>query len=129
MGDGDDERVAVTTYVPQYQKQTWADQAEVLGMSQSEFIRTMVQAGRHGFDIEPAEPRSPDVTPGVEGLEDRVIAVLSNEEFLSWDELVTALTEDLEDRLDETLGQLQDENRIRYSGRHGGYSLVNANER
>jgi hypothetical protein len=129
MSDGDDERVAVTTYVPQYQKQAWADQAEVLRMSQSEFIRTMVQAGRHGFDIEPAEPRSADVTPGVDGLEDRVIAVLSNEEFLSWDELVTALTEDLEDRLDETLGQLQDENRIRYSGRHGGYSLVNANER
>ncbi|MFT4957036.1 MAG: hypothetical protein ACI9EZ_000344, partial [Halobacteriales archaeon] len=48
--DVDTERSVVKTYVPAYQKALWQRQAETLEMSQSEFVRTMVQAGRRGFD-------------------------------------------------------------------------------
>jgi hypothetical protein len=34
------------------------------------------------------------------------------------------VTEDVEDRLESTLEGLQDDNRVRYSGRDGGYVLT-----
>jgi hypothetical protein len=48
--DRDVERTSVKTYVPSYQKKEWKTHADELGMSQSEFVRTMVQAGRRGFE-------------------------------------------------------------------------------
>jgi len=42
----------------------------------------------------------------------------------SWDELLEAVSDDIESRLDEALEELQANNRIRYSGRHGGYTVV-----
>ncbi|WP_255196136.1 DUF5805 domain-containing protein [Halorarius litoreus] len=130
-------RTAVRTYVPEYQKSEWKRHADELGMSQAEFVRTMVQAGRRGFEFEgmsdqssskPAEDHSPDVTPGVDGLERQVLELLESGSHLSWEELVAGLTDDIEDRLDETLGELQQENRIQYSGRHGGYTVVGDGE-
>ena len=130
------ERTSVRTYVPAYQKEIWQSHAEELGMSQSEFVRTMVQAGRNGF--EPAdtdqsavpqttktgeEDGSPDATPGVEGLEDRVLDILRDGEHYDWETLLAELTDDIERRLDETLQELQSAGRVRYSGRHGGYEL------
>ena len=123
--DGDTERVAVKTYVPAYQKEAWADHAERLGMSQSEFVRTMVQAGRRDFELPtPEEPDLPDGDPGGDGLEDRVLDLLLERGVLDWDELVGAVTEDVEDRLDDALERLQSENRVQYSGREGGYAAV-----
>ena len=131
-GDADTNRTSIKVYVPVYQKDLWTEDAEQLGMSQSEYVRTMVQAGRRGFEgtSETAEQtteqegRSEDATPGVEGLETRVLDVLSEEPHLDWEELVERLAGDFENRLDDTLGQLQEENRVQYSGRHGGYALV-----
>ncbi len=56
--DDSTERAVVRTYVPAYQKAHWQDHADELDMSQSEFVRTMVQAGRSGF--EPPESTSSD---------------------------------------------------------------------
>lgn len=123
--DRDTERTEVSTYIPKYQKETWREHADDLGMSQSEFVRTMVQAGRRGFQVDTVEPSSPDATPGVDGLETRVLAVLKREGTLSWDELVEAVSGDFEDRLEEALDTLQRENDIQYSGRRGGYTVVN----
>jgi len=132
--DGD-ERTSVRTYVPKYQKERWQAHAEELDMSQSEFVRTMVQAGRSGFEpadretgedsasAEDNEPRSPGANPRGNGLEDRVLEVLEDGAHYDWDDLLAALTDDIEERLDEVLGQLQSEGRVRYSGRHGGYVL------
>lgn len=126
-GDGS-ERTEVTTYVPEHQKERWRDHADDLGMSQSEFVRTMVQAGRRGFDPAPRpgeeQPRSDDADPGGNGLEDRVIGVLRSEGVADWDDLVEALSSDFEDRLESALDDLQAEDRVRYSGRHGGYELT-----
>ncbi len=119
-----DDRTVVKTYVPRYQKDEWVDHADALDMSQSEFLRTMVQAGRRGFDVEAEEPPSADATPRGHGLEDRVLELLRREGYLNWEELLSALTGGLEDRLDDALGRLQEEGRVRYSGRHDGYAVV-----
>ena len=111
-------------------------------MSQSEFVRTMVQAGRRGFgadetddtsdtdertgpDENPVEPGPPGSTPGGNGLEDWLLDTL-DEEPCSWDELLGEMTEDVEERLDAVLERLQTENRIQYSGRSGGYVKTEA---
>ena len=123
----DTSRAVVRTYVPAYQKDEWERHADTLGMSTSEFVRSMIQAGRRGFTGERPDStdeggtREPDAAETVEA---SVVSVLAANEYCSWDELVAELTDDIEDRLDETLGRLQAENRIQYSGRHDGYTLV-----
>ncbi|SEW32476.1 DUF5805 domain-containing protein [Natrinema salifodinae] len=119
----DTSRTAVKTYVPAYQKTEWQSHADEFGMSQSEFVRTMVQAGRKGFEPDSEEPDSPDADPGGNGLERQVLELLSADTY-SWEELLDAVSDDIESRLDEALEELQANNRIRYSGRHGGYTTV-----
>lgn len=135
--ESETERTAVRTYVPTYQKTEWKRHAEELGMSQAEFVRTMVQAGRSGFEFDGVSDREesnspdahlPDETPGVDGLEAAVLDLLDSSDHRSWDELVAGLTDDIEDRLDETLGDLQQSSHIQYSGRHGGYTVVDSGE-
>lgn len=129
MGTEDDTtRTSATTYMPEYQKRIWADHADRLGMTQSEFIRTMVQAGRRGFDPD-TENRSSETSGDTadntaEDLEQRVERALADREYLRWEELVEVLTDDIENRLEAALETLQAENRVRYSGREGGYTLI-----
>lgn len=131
----EDERVAVRTYVPAWQRDRWREEADERGMSQSEFVRTMVQAGRRGLTPADGAGRSTsvegpdrDATPGVEvgetPLEDRVVELLSREGPLEWGGLVDGLVGDFEDRLEEALSELQSANRLRHSGRAGGYTVV-----
>jgi len=123
----DVERTVVKTYVPEYQKREWERHAEEMDVTQSEYVRLMVQAGRKGFLAEIEEPRSSaeeDDSPRGEVLEDRVLGVLRSEECCSWDELVERLTDDVESRMEDALQQLQRENRVGYSGRQGGYTLL-----
>jgi len=129
---------AVKTYVPAYQKEEWQRHADRLDMSHSEFVRTMVQVGRRDFDVpssgtdESSAPApsgtggSSDPAPDATGdaLDERVVAALSEDGPLSWDALLTAVTADVEDRLDETLQRLQSDGRVQYSGRDGGYRLI-----
>ena len=131
----EDERVAVRTYVPAWQRDRWREAADDRGMSQSEFVRTMVQAGRRGFGSvgtengsggsNPVEGHDRDVTPGVEaverGFEERVYQLVEGEGPVEWGELVEELVGDFEDRLEEALDDLQEENRLKHSGRAGGY--------
>lgn len=128
-------RTTVRTYVPSYQKDAWREHAAELDMSQSEFVRTMVQAGRRGFNEpvrvreEPGprtnsdEPGSSDTNPGGNDLETRLQEILDPETYRSWDDLIEELTQDIEARLDAALQDLMAENRVTHSGRHGGYTL------
>lgn len=120
-GDVDTSRTSVSTTVPAYQKEEWADHADQLGMSLSEFVRSMVQAGRRGFSgSEGSSEDTQPETPAGGDLEARVVSALQDEEVLSWDELIEAVTDDVEAKLDETL---QESGAVRYSGRDGGYVL------
>ena len=122
-----DDRRSVKTYVPAEQKDRWREHADELDMSQSEFVRTMVQAGRRGFStIESEKAAEPDPTgsdPQGEALETRVETALADGP-LSWEELVETVVGDFEDRLADVLDALQDRNRVRYNGRKGGYTLT-----
>jgi hypothetical protein len=134
MSEADTERTAVKTYVPAYQREEWDDHAEELDMSRSEFVRTMVQAGRRGFgageresDAESGDgDRKGDrdgESSGADGtLEAEVLEMLS-EEPRDWDDLLAELTAEIESDLDETLQDLQEAGEVRYSGRDGGYIL------
>ncbi|MFB6235283.1 MAG: DUF5805 domain-containing protein [Halopenitus sp.] len=131
MSEADD-RTAVKTYVPRYQKEIWADHADELDMSQSEFVRTMVQAGRSDFDVdvaldtssEGADDSNADSAESSGDLESRVTKALRREGSLGWDTLVETLTADLENDLEAALENLQESNVVRYSGRDGGYVIV-----
>lgn len=131
MASGD-QRVSVQTYVPADQRERWRREAEAMDMSQAEYVRSMVQAGRRGFELSsedgeernPDEPGFEDETARVEGLKDRVLDVLRTTEFAGWDTLLAGVTDDIEERLEGALEELQAEDRIRYSGRHGGYTVI-----
>ena len=134
----DTERATVATYVPAYQKTEWTEHADRLGMTQSEFVRTMVQAGRREFGIPgsggtddgTADAGSSDATESdADRFEHRVKEALSTNEYLSWDELVASLTDDIESRLDDTLQELQSADVVAYSGRNGGYTLTDGGRR
>lgn len=131
----DTERTAVKTYVPAYQKEAWREHAADLDMSLSEFVRTMVQAGRRGFGADVAgeasaasgETRRADPAPAADGgrdLEERVVGALAGDGPLAWDDLLAAATGDVESRLEETLQALQADGRVQHNGRDGGYVLV-----
>jgi len=132
MSEADTERTVVKTYVPAYQREEWDDHADELDMSRSEFVKTMVQAGRRGFGAEETatgtETESgPEREDGsgsdrTDSLETVVLEMLS-EGPRDWEELLEELTAEIEEELDETLQSLQEAGTVRYSGRDGGYVL------
>lgn len=125
----DEGRVTVSTYVPAHQRERWREDAERLGMSQSEFLRTMVQAGRRGFTLDSdtensVEPDVPGSNPRGNGLETALLEILRTTGPLGWSELTEELIGDLEDDVESALLELQAENRIHHSPREGTYSLA-----
>jgi hypothetical protein len=107
-GTVETDRAHVQTYVPEYQKDEWVSEAEAMNMSLSEFVRSMVQAGRSDISAdadvgssdsagEPAGTPSSTPDPGGSGLEDRVVDILDSDEFYDWDELVADTSELVED--------------------------------
>ena len=119
----DTSRAVVQTYVPTYQRDAWDEHAEKLEMSRSEFVKTMVQAGRREFGGAVDDPQGTDESSD-EDLRDQVLGELRESDASDWEELLSGITGDIEARLDDTLQELQDAGRIRYSGRDGGYVLV-----
>jgi len=125
--DADTSRAVVQTYVPSYQRDAWDEHADELDMSRSEFVRTMVQAGRREFGGAVDDPRDGGES-NEEDLGDQVLADLQETDASDWDDLLSGITGDIETRLDETIQELQESGRIRYSGRDGGYVLVEGSD-
>lgn len=126
-GNDDASRARVQTYVPEYQREEWERRAESMDMSLSEFVRTMTQAGKRGFDeaVEKESRATPSSTrdPQGSGLEDRVVAALSTDEYVDWEELVDAVQEEFESELGDAIDELLDRGEIEH--RHGqGYALA-----
>lgn len=130
------QHVQVQTYVSELQREVWREEAEDLDMSQAEYVRTMIQAGRRSFDLDldddsaadvtptTGEPGRRDATPGGETLKTRVLEIIRDEGVADWDELLAGVTENVEDQLDDVLEELQAEGIVSHSGRHGGYTVV-----
>ncbi|GAD51516.1 hypothetical protein MBEHAL_0276 [Halarchaeum acidiphilum MH1-52-1] len=123
----DADRVSVKTYVPRDQKEVWVERADEMGVSQSEFVRMMVQAGVHDLglgddgDDETAEGASDDAAESA--LDERVLAELRERDVAGWETLVDALAGDFEERLEGTLDDLTERGVVKYSPRDGGYVL------
>lgn len=122
----DTERVSVRTYVPSYQRDVWDEDAEAMEMSRSEYVRTMVQAGRRDFDLDSSEPQSRDPSNESPNLESQVLDLISSKSAAEFDEILAYLTQDIEDQLDEALEALQSRNSIKYSSRKGGFTRMEA---
>lgn len=123
----DADRVTVSTYVPAHQHEIWREDAQRLGMSQSEFVRSMVQAGRRGFDLGADSTSAPETdvpgsNPRGDGMKTALLELLHREGPLGWAELVEELTGDLEDDVESALLALQEEDMIEHSPRRGTYS-------
>jgi hypothetical protein len=114
-----EERASVKTSVPQYQKDAWQAHADTLDMTQSEFVRTMVQAGRRGFEVEPPETPSPDANPGGSVLREPVLDALSTTEYSEFDEVVEYVVDQLDALVEETIDSLENEGAIDVSARRG----------
>lgn len=125
--DADTSRTVVQVYVPAYQRDVWDEHADELDMSRSEFVKTMVQAGRSGFGGDPVDENQ-ETDAAETDLRSQILAILSEDDCLSWEELLAAVTGDIETRLEQTLQELQDEGSVRYSGRDGGYVLEEASD-
>ena len=126
----DTSRTVVQTYVPAYQRKEWDEHATELDMSRSEFVKAMVQAGRRGFGGEIAQSSDEDDTAdtpsnglpaGDTELQALVLVCLEKNDCLSWEELLSEITGDVETRLEEVLTELQGQGEITHSGRAGGY--------
>ncbi|MGM0399237.1 MAG: DUF5805 domain-containing protein [Halobacteriota archaeon] len=134
-GEGS-ERSVVTTYVPAYQKARWQSHADELGMSQSEFVKTMVQAGRRGFGGDDAENTAdPSSSPDPQGsrgedgvahdrIENAVLDALSTDAYADFDEILDTVIEDIADEVEAVILSLDENGRISHSPREGGYVLM-----
>jgi len=114
-----EQRVSVKTRVPQYQKDAWKAHATTLDMSQSEYVRTMVQAGRQDFELEPPESPSRDANPRGNVVKEPILEALSAENHLEFDHVVDSLADELESLVDEALQALIEDGEVEYSGRQG----------
>jgi hypothetical protein len=91
----------------------------------------MVQAGRRDFTVpdrssittETASRNTDSTNTQTNSLRARVIDALTADTYHEWDELLAIVSENIEERLDKTLAELQEASVITYSGRHGGYTL------
>lgn len=127
----DTERTSVRTYVPVYQKEAWVEHADELEMSLSEYVRSMVQAGKRGFegvedtpsDKTDEEPGSDDATPGGEDLESTVLEALADGP-LEFDELVEVVADDFRRDVDAELERLEDRELVEHDRLDGGYRMT-----
>lgn len=117
--DSVSDRAAVRTYIPEHQKEEWDEDADSLDMSRSEFIRCMVQAGRHGFDLLPESVEEPANDGGERNVE-FVLEALREEPYLSFDQLLERGEAELANRLDT----LMEAGVIRYRPRRDGFVIV-----
>lgn len=124
---GRTDRTSVKTYVPGYQKERWSEHADELDMSMSEFVRTMVQAGRRGFSAYPEEPDPADESP--RGFDIKtVVQDILREGPNTWDDILALVTEEIEGPLEEVLTELQADNRVEVRPRTGEYTLLSDDE-
>ncbi|WP_121821172.1 DUF5805 domain-containing protein [Halostella salina] len=121
------DREQVTLTVRSGLLETWERQAEMAKLDLDEFVERMVEAGRMSVNVQPDTDSSPAMTE--EHVTDEIRSQLRREEYRSWDDLVEAITGELERHVEDALAEMQADGEVRYSGLHGGYQLVEEDER
>jgi hypothetical protein len=110
--------------VPQNLLRAWEHQAEQAKLSVSEYVVRMTEAGRMSVQMQPAGGDESGAAMSVEQLTDEIVDELRHENAVAWEQLVDAISRNLEERMEEALGRLQEDDVVRYSGLEGGYHLV-----
>ncbi|WP_252698861.1 DUF5805 domain-containing protein [Natronosalvus vescus] len=110
--------------VPEHQLAIYDDEAEEMGFSsRAEYIRSMINAGRREFGLNP-QGETPEDASLRGSLDERILAILEEAEGLAQDEVVDAVTADVEDQVTEVLNDLNDEGRIDYDVRRSGFVVA-----
>lgn len=134
MARTETDRTEVKTYLPRYQKERWREDADALDMSMSEFVRSMVQAGRRGFDLT-EENASDHVTPtrrqgdldpehpGGDHLDEGVLDAIE-ESPKTFDDLTGIVMGDLEDRIADSLDSLMKDDLVVFDHRNHEYRIA-----
>lgn len=116
---------AIEIRVPPNLLAAWEQRARKAKLSVSEYVVRMAEAGRMSVQMEPAGVGGdPGTTMSVEQLTDDVVERLRHEDAVSWEQLLEAISSNLEENLEEALERLQADDVVRYSGLEGGYELV-----
>lgn len=115
----DQSNSAVQVTVPSHQLEQWDELAEQNNMSRSMFVRACVEAGRKQLaELDPTENEPTDTS-----LESNIINVISEENGIQTDDLVEKVLEPVKDDIYDEIEQLDEEGRISFSPREGGYVL------
>lgn len=134
MARAETDRTEVKTYLPRFQKERWREDADTLDMSMSEFVRSMVQAGRRGFalaeedagenvitprrkgDLDPVHPGGNDIKEGVlDAVEDGP---------KTFDDLTDIVMGDLEDQIADSLDSLMNDDLVVFDHRDREYLII-----
>ena len=116
----DAETVRSSFSMPDYQREVWNEEAEEMGISFGEYVRMMIQAGRRELGY--TEPDS-DPSNGPD-LESQIIDILEEHDGdATWSELIDGVLGDLEDEIEDTVGELEEEGVVETSLRSNTISL------
>jgi hypothetical protein len=114
-----DETYPITIRVDEDRKDEWDDSKDELEMaSMAEYVRAMVAAGQKQYNgIAEFEGSSGET------IRQQIERELESDTYTGWEELVAALTDDLEVEIEDALEQMETSGRVVHSPREGGYRL------
>lgn len=100
--------------VPEYQHETWKDEANEMNASTSEYVRMMVQAGRNELGY--SESHATDSEETNDNIKSQVIEALqSHDGAANWDEVRNAVLGELEAEIEEAIEELEEEGTLKTS--------------
>jgi hypothetical protein len=114
-----DKRKRIRTSAPEEQIDQWEEEADEMGVTRAEYMRLMIQAGRRQFPICDTETTESD---GV-NVEARVLNALEEHGELTWEELTETAIGDVEDKVEDTIEELDDDGKVSISLRDNTVSL------
>lgn len=114
-----DKRKRVRTSAPSEQIDQWEEEADEMNVTRAEYMRLMIQAGRRQFPICDTENTESE---GI-NVENRVLDALEKHGELTWDDLVDEAVGDVEDKVESTIEELDDQGKVSISLRDNTVTL------
>ncbi|MFC6953490.1 DUF5805 domain-containing protein [Halorubellus litoreus] len=109
----------ITIRVEQPRRDDWESDMDDKGIeSLAEYIRVMVEAGRHQFD-----DTSPFETDEQQSLRQKIEDELTTDSFRSWDDLMDPLIDRHAQEVERVLRGMKEAGKIEHSPSRGGWKL------
>lgn len=115
-----DETKHIGFNVPIDECEEWMSEKEEMNMTNSEFCRSMIRAGRRNLNLTDAHPDNQGTN--LDEIENEVIKCLSSTDAKSFNEIIDSLVGDIEDEVQEVLLENED---ATYIPKEDGYILEN----